>query len=133
MRRISQKASGRCRQPPFVSASKFTGNPLPARSARLAFSGALPSTARWPAEQIVIEGQSKSWSRTADSGLSATYHFCPECGATVHYMTEHMPDLIAIPVGAFADPNFPAPSFSVWEDRKHRWVSIAGEDVDHSA
>ncbi len=88
--------------------------------------------ARWPEEQVSVEGRSSSWSRTADSGLTATYHFCPECGSTVHYMTEHMPRLIAIPVGAFADPDFPAPAFSVWEKRKHDWIEILGDDVEHS-
>ena len=29
------------------------------------------------------------------------------------------PEHIAVPVGAFADPNFPAPRVSVWEDRMH--------------
>jgi hypothetical protein len=27
-------------------------------------------------------------------------------------------------VGAFADPNFPAPNFSVYEERMHSWVSL---------
>ncbi len=88
--------------------------------------------ARWPAQQVIVEGRSSSWSRTADSGLTATYHFCAECGSTVHYITEHMPGLIAVPVGAFADPAFPAPAFSVWEERKHDWVEIVGDGVEHS-
>lgn len=92
---------------------------------------ALSVQARWPAEQVTITGQSTAWSRTADSGLSVTYHFCPACGSTVHYMTDHMPGLVAIPVGAFADPSFPPPRFSVWEQRKHVWVEIAGDAVEH--
>lgn len=88
--------------------------------------------ARWPAEQVRVEGRSSRWTRTADSGLSATYHFCPDCGANVHYMTEHMPGLVAIPVGAFADPAFPPPRYSVWESRKHPWVAILGDEVEHS-
>ena len=39
--------------------------------------------------------------------------------------------LIAIPLGAFDDPYFAAPVFSVWEQRKHDWVHIVG-DVEHS-
>ena len=31
---------------------------------------------------------------------------------------------IAIPVGAFADPKFPSPTFSVYEKRMHSWVSM---------
>jgi hypothetical protein len=37
----------------------------------------------------------------------------------------------AIPVGAFADPSFPAPNFSVYEERKHDWVEVLGDQVEH--
>jgi hypothetical protein len=89
--------------------------------------------ARWPAEQVTIEGRSKSWSKLADSGNRITFHFCPECGSDVHYEIDGKFDgLIAVPAGAFADPNFPAPRFSVWEKRKHAWVGILGPHVEHS-
>ena len=35
---------------------------------------------------------------------------------------EGLDEFIAIPVGAFADPNFPVPVFSVYEGRMHSWV-----------
>lgn len=87
--------------------------------------------ARWPAEQVAISGRSTRWLRTADSGGEVEYHFCPTCGTTVWYRGGPMPDAIAVPVGLFADPGFPPPRFSVWERRKHPWVTIAGE-VEHS-
>ena len=60
------------------------------------------------------------------------FHFCPDCGSDVHYEIEGKFDgLIAIPLGAFEDPYFASPRFSVWEERKHDWVEITG-DVDHS-
>jgi hypothetical protein len=40
--------------------------------------------------------------------------------------------LTAIAIGAFADPEFPAPSFSMYENRKHQWVDILGKDVEHN-
>ena len=90
--------------------------------------------ARWPSAQVTIEGESKSFVVTADSGNPATFHFCPECGSDVYYTIAGNPqfsDLIAIPVGAFADPNFPPPQYSVWEKRKHNWVEITGDHVEH--
>jgi hypothetical protein len=33
-------------------------------------------------------------------------------------------ELFAIAVGAFADKDFPAPHYSVWEGRKYPWVEI---------
>ena len=85
--------------------------------------------ARWPAECVMIEGQSKAWTRTADSGQATTYHFCPDCGSTVHYGGGNFPDLVAIPLGAFDDPYIASPDFSVWERRRHDWVEIVGDDV----
>jgi len=67
----------------------------------------------------------------ADSGNRITFHFCPDCGSDVHYTIDGKFDgLVAIPVGAFADPEFPHPRFSVWEERKHAWVEILGP-VEH--
>ena len=89
--------------------------------------------ARWPADKVRITGAHQTWKRTADSGHIATYKFCPVCGSTLAYEIEGWPGVIAIPVGAFADPAFPNPKFSVYEHRKHDWVEIAGSDVDHSS
>ena len=88
--------------------------------------------ARWPADRVVIEGQSKTWVGTGDSGNRVTFHFCPDCGSDVHYEIEGKFDgLVAIPLGAFDDPYFANPSFSVWEERKHDWVDVVGNDIDH--
>ncbi len=88
--------------------------------------------ARWPAQQIAIEGCSKSFQKIADSGNRATFHFCPECGSDVHYEINGKFDgLVAIPLGAFDDPYFASPAFSVWEKRKHGWLEIVGENIEH--
>lgn len=89
--------------------------------------------ARWPADTVRVEGRSKSWINISDSGNRLTFHFCPDCGSDVHYeIAGKFAGLVAIPLGAFADPDFPAPRFSVYEHRKHQWVDILG-DVEHSS
>ena len=87
--------------------------------------------ARWPDDHVDITGEHKIWSRTGDSGSRATYRFCPVCGSTLAYTIDDMVGVTAIPVGAFADPNFPAPNFSVYEERKHSWVEVLGDNVEH--
>lgn len=87
--------------------------------------------ARFPAEQTQITGVSTEWVRLSDDGHPATFHFCPTCGSTVYYFSRPGRELVAIPVGGFADPHFPPPAFSVYETRKHGWVTVAGEDVEH--
>ncbi|MFO1090322.1 MAG: GFA family protein [Hyphomicrobiales bacterium] len=82
---------------------------------------------------LSISGESSTYVRVADSGNRLTFHFCPRCGSTVHYRIDDAPDLIAIPVGAFADPQFPPPRVSVYESRRHPWVSPPpGDNVEHS-
>ena len=80
--------------------------------------------ARWPADRVALLGDATVFVRVADSGNKARFYFCPLCGSTVWYQLEHYQDVIAIPVGAFADPGFPAPKFSVYEARSHAWVSV---------
>ena len=92
---------------------------------------AFSAQARWPDAQVRITGERKSWSYVGDSGGGADFHFCPECGTTVAYVIEALPGLTAIPLGTFADPDFPAPQFSVYENRMHKWIAIAGDDVEH--
>jgi hypothetical protein len=94
---------------------------------------AFATQARWPETQVAISGKSAVWERVADSGHTATYRFCPECGSTLAYVIEGWPGVIAIPVGAFADLHFPAPDFSVYEHRNFSWVEILGDDVEHSS
>ena len=81
---------------------------------------------------MTVEGRSKPFRKEADSGNFATYYFCPDCGSDVHYSNEgKFEGLIAIPLGAFDDPYFLTPAFSVWEKRKHDWIEILG-DVEHA-
>lgn len=90
--------------------------------------------ARWPDQQVMIEGRSNAWTSSwADSGNPATFYFCPDCGSDVYYVINGKFDgLVAIPLGAFDDPFFLTPAFSVWEERKHDWVAILGDAVEHS-
>lgn len=92
---------------------------------------AFAAQARWPDAQVRLTGEFKEWSRTGDSGGRATYRFCSNCGSTVAYVVSGMPGVIAIPMGAFADPKFPSPRFSVYEERKHAWVAVLGDDIEH--
>ena len=93
---------------------------------------AFAAQARWPKAQVTIEGRSKTFVVVADSGNRATFHFCPECGSDVYYEIDgKFDDLIAVPLGAFDDPFFLQPAFSVWENRKHNWIEIVGDGIEH--
>lgn len=88
--------------------------------------------ARFPRENVTIAGNSSTWFRAGDEGGGATFHFCPRCGATVYYEPKDLAAFIVVPVGAFADPGFPAPTVSVYEERMHGWV-VPPADAEHFA
>jgi hypothetical protein len=79
---------------------------------------------------VKFEGTATTFARVADSGSTISFRFCPSCGSTVFYELDGDPGVIAVPVGAFADPSFPAPMYSVYEARKHTWVEVP-EDIEH--
>ena len=80
--------------------------------------------ASFPRESMTIRGDGKEFVRVGDEGGRFRFTFCPECGSTVFYVEEGDEQEIAIPVGAFADSHFPAPTVSVYEKRRHPWVSL---------
>jgi len=85
--------------------------------------------ARFPEDALTIAGESREYVRVGDSGGAARFHFCPTCGDTVYYRPDATPDVVAIPVGAFADQAFPAPTVSNYEERRHAWVELTGPIV----
>jgi hypothetical protein len=85
---------------------------------------AFGAQARFARERVVVTGERREWTRISDEGESRTETFCPTCGGTVVYVLGPEPDMVAVPLGAFADPGFPAPSRSVWEERAHPWVQL---------
>jgi hypothetical protein len=92
--------------------------------------GPFAEQARFPRDQVTVAGNSSRYMRIGDAGTCATFHFCPDCGATVYFEPGGLPEFLMIPVGAFADPSFPAPTVSVYENRMHGWV-VLPPDAEH--
>jgi hypothetical protein len=86
--------------------------------------------AYYPSERIHVSGDSKVFTRLADSGKKLEFHFCPGCGTNLYWEAELLPGHIGVAVGAFADPQFPAPMMSAWEELKHPWLSFT-HGLDH--
>jgi hypothetical protein len=88
-------------------------------------TGAVFSNQAWFSRQqiVSISGNSTKFTRKSDAGRSVTFRFCPRCGSTVCWEAEAFLGHIAVAVGAFADPAFPAPRFAGWEQRRHHWVA----------
>src|SRR6266852_922044 len=77
---------------------------------------AFHSGCAYPKSQVRIEGDNKIYERDADSGFKIRFHFCPNCGSNVFWEGDRNPNTFGITVGSFADPNFPPPTYSAWEE-----------------
>lgn len=87
---------------------------------------------RFPRDRVRIEGRSSAFARLAESGNGVTQHFCQDCGTTVYWDLAGFPDVTAVASGLFGDPDYPAPTVSVWERTRHRWIDrIADLDAEH--
>jgi len=78
-------------------------------------------------EHVRAEGPSKIYVRDGQEGRRVRVHFCPTCGTCVYWDSDRRPNVIGIAVGAFADPSFPAPTVSIWEQTRHPWVDFHHE------
>lgn len=76
----------------------------------------------FPRADVEPQDEAREYSRIGGSGSPVVFHFCPNCGSSVYWEPGRAPDLIGVAVGAFADPDFPAPSQSVFTQRRHAWV-----------
>lgn len=86
--------------------------------------------ARFSRDKVTHEGRAREYVRVGDDGCRLTFRFCPECGSTVWYTIDADPDLVGVPVGGFADPAFPPPTYSVYENRRHPWAHTPATTVE---
>lgn len=86
--------------------------------------------ARFLEADVDVSGSYKRYSRVSSDGNKVNCFFCPDCGSTVFIKLEHAPDLVVVPVGAFADHSFPGPTVSIYEAHRHPWVQFEN-DVEH--
>ena len=87
---------------------------------------AFAAQVRFPADAVIVTGEAVEW--VAENG--GRFRHCPVCGSTVAFAAA-IPHTIAIPLGAFDNPCAFAPTVSVWEERKHPWLAIAGAVIEH--
>lgn len=72
-----------------------------------------------------VSGEATEYVRRGDQGAEFTFHFCPTCGTNLFHTEKGFEDdMVVVAVGAFGDPDFPAPVDSTHERRKHGWVVV---------
>jgi hypothetical protein len=77
-------------------------------------------------------GRATTFRRSSASGFDVTFHFCPECGSSLWWEADRLPDLVAVAAGSFADPGFPMPEQAVWAEAKHHWLQLPADLPSHA-
>jgi hypothetical protein len=86
---------------------------------------------RFDRGQVATRGAAREFARTGDERSVITYSFCPDCGVTVWYRNSDMPDMVAIPAGAFAATGQLPPVRSVYDpSRREPWISITAQPLE---
>lgn len=88
---------------------------------------AFASQARFAREAVTAIGKAHCYQRNADSGAELRFYFCPDCGTTVYYQHEHLPDWTMVPTGGLTGVDT-APTVSVYEARQKPWLKVKGID-----
>lgn len=76
------------------------------------------------AAPYTITGSATEYVRTGDQGAKFIFRFCPVCGTNLFHTEDGVNGRVSVAVGAFADPDFPAPQMSVYDCRRHPWVQL---------
>ncbi len=71
-----------------------------------------------------VYGNATEYVRAGDQGAKFRFRFCPVCGTNVFHTEEGEAGRVGVAVGAFADPGFPPPRYSIYDGRRHPWVQL---------
>ena len=71
-----------------------------------------------------IRGAATDYVHTGDAGAKFRFRHCPVCGSTVFHTEEGHEEHVHVAVGCFGDPSFAPPSDSVYDCRRHAWVTL---------
>jgi len=80
--------------------------------------------AYYPEEAVELSGEAREFTRPTDMGNSFITGFCPTCGSTLYARASKYPEILGITVGTIADPAFPPPARSVYEQSRHPWLPM---------
>ena len=122
MERIAQCACGSLRA--IASGDPARAYVCHCRACQRRTGSVVHAGAYYQRAQVRVEGMAKVFTRAGTSGADLRFHFCPECGSTVVWYADRYLDRVGVAIGCFADPDFPAPTLSVWEEGMHEWLGL---------
>ncbi len=85
------------------------------------------SMAYYPADYVAFAGEAREFSRPTDTGNTYTTGFCTTCGSTLYGKSSALPEIVGVTVGTIGPEPLPIPARSVYEQSRHRWVTMPAE------
>lgn len=79
------------------------------------------SIAFFKAEAVSVDGETRAFTVTAESGNRVTRHFCPTCGSRVFIENTGRPGLIGIAAGSMEDQSWFSPQFVLFTRNRAAW------------
>lgn len=76
------------------------------------------------ADLRVLRGETRAWTRPADSGASVECHFCPACGSRLWHIGSDDRDRVSVKGGSLDDPPDLAAAVHIWTKSKAPGVVI---------
>ena len=77
-------------------------------------------------ENLTITGQTKQFTRPADSGGQVTGVLCPECGVRIFHALKSAPDALSLKPGTLDGTSWLRPSTFIWMKSAQGWVPVPG-------
>jgi len=127
---MSNERSGgcRCRQVRYTCSAEpvFTGH-CHCRDCQYASGGAYSTVVLLPREAVSVQGETRRYAVTAESGNQVTRVFCPTCGTPLFSELEGMQALLVVKAATFDDPAFVAPLMHIWTASSQPWAEMSGK------
>jgi hypothetical protein len=75
-------------------------------------------------DSLTVTGQTKQFTRVADSGNENTGVFCPECGVRIYQIPRYVQGMLALKPGTLDNTSWLRPSYFVWMKSAQGWVPV---------
>ena len=73
---------------------------------------------------LTVTGQTKQFTRIADSGHENTGVFCPNCGVRIYHIPRYVTGVLVLKPGTLDDTSWLQPEYFVWMKSAQGWVPV---------
>ena len=88
--------------------------------------GAFSVVVALPQAALTIQGTTKTYSATGDSGKPNVAKFCPNCGSTILSEPAVLPGVSILRAGTLDDTSWLKPTMEIYCDSAQSWVELGG-------